>query len=344
VSISPRLSILLPAWNAAATLGGALGSIRRQSEPDFECIVVDDGSDDATARIVTEVARRDARFRLISQPRGGLVAALNRGIGHCRGGLIARMDADDLMHRRRLERQAGALDADPSLSALGCRVRIFPRSQLSQGMRRYEAWLNGMATPDVVRREAFVECPIAHPTLMIRARLLRDLGYRARGWPEDYDLVLRLLAEGHRIGVVPERLHLWRDQPDRLSRRDPTYGLDRFTACKAAFLADGLLRNRPSYVLWGYGDTGRALRRALLTHGRAPSHVVELHPGRLGDQCGGRPGNRIHGAPVIRPEALLELRPRALVVSVAGAGPRAEIRAALAAMGFQEGRDFVCAA
>jgi hypothetical protein len=211
-------------------------------------------------------------------------------------------------------------------------------------MRRYEAWLNAMAEPEVVRREAFVECPIAHPTLVVRAAILRERGYRARGWPEDYDLVLRLLAEGRQISVVPKRLHLWRDRPDRLSRRDPTYGLERFTACKAAFLADGLLKATPRYVLWGYGDTGRALRRALLAHGRAPSHVVELHPGRLGNRPAGGQGNRIHGAPVISPEELPELRPRALVVSVAGAGPRSQIRTALHGMGFREGRDFICAA
>src|SRR5438477_234229 len=83
-------------------------------------------------------------------------------------------------------------------------------------------------------------------------------------------------------------LRTWRDRPVRLSRTADRYGLDRFTACKAAFLAAHFLAATEAYVLWGYGPTGRALRRALLAEGKQPSHIVELHPGRI--------GNTIHGA------------------------------------------------
>jgi hypothetical protein len=187
-----------------------------------------------------------------------------------------------------------------------------------------------------VREEAFVECPVVHPTLMVRHPVLARLGYRDAGWAEDYDLVLRMLGEGHEIGMVPRRLLAWRDRPDRLTRRHPRYALDRLTACRAAFLASGFLAGASDYVLWGYGGTGRALRRALLAHGKRPSHVVEVHRGRL--------GNVIHGAPVVPPAALGALGPCRVVASVAGEGPRGQIREALGAMGFVELRDFVCAA
>ena len=215
-------------------------------------------------------------------------------------------------------------------------MRIFPRAGLSQGMRDYESWLNAIDSPGRVRAEAFVECPVAHPTLAIRRAALATLGYRDPGWPEDYDLLLRLLATGAEVGMVPRRLLAWRDGPGRLSRRDPRYATERFTACKAAHLAADLLAAADRYVLWGYGGTGRALHRALLVHGKRPSHIVELHPGRL--------GNTIHGSPVVPPEALRELPRGPLVASVAGAGPRAKIRAALAELGYRESRDFVCAA
>jgi len=136
--------------------------------------------------------------------------------------------------------------------------------------------------------------------------------------------------------MVPRRLVAWRDHPARLSRVDPTYALDRFTACKAAFLASGFLDGHSRYVLWGYGGTGKALARALAGHGKRPSAIVEVHPRRVG-QC-------IGGAPVVPPDALVRLRPKRLVVSVAGPAPRALIRDALATMGFVELRDFVCAA
>jgi glycosyltransferase involved in cell wall biosynthesis len=331
----PRISVLLPARNAAATLGASLASVVRQTERSWECIVVDDGSTDATRDIADRFASADPRIRVVPGAGRGLVVALNHGRSQCLGRLIARMDADDLMHRERLAAQAATLEADPALAAVGCHVRLWPRHLLSPRLREYEVWLNGMRCADDVERDAFVECPLAHPTLMMR-REMADLGYADRGWPEDYDLLLRARAAGLRMGVVPRRLLAWRRGPGSLSRVDPRYGQDRFTACKAHYLADGFLAAADTYVLCGHGGTGRALRRALAAHGKRPSHIVEIKAGRLGQV--------IHGAPVIPYAALADRRGQAIVVSVARAGPRGEVRTALGRMGFQEGRDYVCAA
>jgi len=332
----PQVSILLPAFDAETTLPACLRSVIRQSSSDWECVVIDDGSGDRTAAISAAVARADDRIRLLRVGRRGLVGALNAGLELCRGRYVARMDADDLMHRLRLEQQAELLDRRPDLAAVGCRVRLFPRGALADGYRAYETWLNGIESPADVRREAFVECPVAHPTLMARREWIAEAGYRDRGWPEDYDLVLRALAEGRRIAVLPQRRLLWRHGPRRLSRTDPAYGIDRFTACKANFLAAGFLANTERYTLWGYGSTGRALRRALLEHGKLPQQIVEMHPRRL--------GNRIHGALVVPPAALRQLPRLPLVVSVAGATPRRLIRDALLCLDYHEPHDFVCAA
>ena len=332
----PEVSILLPACDAEATLAPCLRSVLRQREPRFECVLVDDGSEDGTRDCARRFGARDPRIRVIATAHHGLVAALNTGLAHCRAPLVARMDADDLMHRDRLAAQLAALRADPCLVAVGCHVRLFPRAGLTEGLRAYERWLNAIDSAERVRAEAFVECPLAHPGLMVRTHVLRALGYRDAGWPEDYDLVLRLLAAGAAIGVVPRRLVAWRDRPRRLWRTDPRYAVDRFTSCKAAFLAQGFLAHTRTYVLWGYGATARALRSALLVHDKRPSHVVEVHPGRV--------GNTIHGARVIS-VADLQARPRRpIVASVAGEEARREIRAALGAIGFREMRDYVCAA
>lgn len=334
---APRISVLLPVFDGAATLEPALRSVARQREAALECVIVDDGSRDETAAIAARFTAADPRFVLLRRPREGLVAALNAGLDRCRAPIVARMDADDLMHRDRLGAQLAALAADPTLAAVGCHVRLFPRRDLSDGILRYERWLNSLTTPDEVARDAFVECPVAHPTLAIRREILRRLeGYRDPGWPEDFDLVLRLRAAGLRIGVVPRRLLSWRDGPGRLSRSHPSYGLDRFTACRAHFLARGLLAPRRDYVLWGYGGTGRALCRALAVEGCHPRAIIELHPGRL--------GQRIQGAPVVPPDALPSLRELPVVVSVAGEEARTLIRGTMATMGFIEGRDFVCCA
>jgi glycosyltransferase involved in cell wall biosynthesis len=332
----PRVSVLLPARNAAATLDVALASLRRQTWRDWECIVVDDGSTDATGEVAAAVAAMDLRVTVLRTPPRGLVAALGTGLERCRGEYVARMDADDLMRRDRLALQVDALDRDSRLAGVGAHVRFFPRAGMSDGLRAYERWLNSVDSPARVRAEAFVESPVAHPTLLVRRSVLSEAGYRDRGWPEDYDLVLRLLASGNDIGVVPRRLLGWRDGPGRLTRTHPAYGLDRITACKASFLADGFLAGGERYLLWGHGGTGRALARALRGHGKHPSQVIEVHAGRL--------GNVIHGAPVVPPAALVDLPRLPLVASVAGEAARSEIRAFLATLGWVETRDFVCAA
>jgi len=333
---APLVSILLPTFQAVATLAAAVRSIERQSWRDWECVLVEDGSTDGTLERARELAERDSRLSVAAYPHRGLVAALNSGLQRCRGRYVARMDADDLMHHRRIEEQVSVLEAHPELAAVGCHVRMFPRSDVGPGYRAYETWLNGIRTAEQVARDAFIECPVAHPTLMFRRARLAQLGYRDMGWPEDYDLVLRLITAGHKIGVVPRRRLLWRRGPGRLSITAPEYATERFTACKASFLAESFLAGSEHYILWGYGGTGRALRRALEPLGRRPSHIVELHPRRI--------GNRIHGAPVVPPAELPRLPRQPLVVSVAGAGPRSEIRRSLAGMGFIESRDFICAA
>ena len=333
---TPLVSILVPFFQAQATLAACLRSISRQTLTDWECVLVDDGSTDAGPAIAARFATEEPRIRVVTTAHRGLVAALSNGLAHCAGRHVARMDADDLMHRRRLREQAELLEGDPDLSAVGCHVRVFPRATLSDGARAYESWLNASRSPECVRREAFVECPLAHPSWMIRKDVLAAHGYRDVGWPEDYDLLLRLLGQGHRIGVVPRRRLCWRDRPERLWRTAPEYGQDRFTACKAFHLSTTFLAATDRYNLWGYGSTGRALRQALELHGKRPSHIVELHPGRL--------GNRIHGAPVIPPAQLRDVDRDPLLVSVAGVPQRELIRAALAKMGFRETVDYVCAA
>ena len=326
----------MPAYDAAQTLASALRSVQRQSETDWECIVVDDGSLDRTPEIVANFAREDTRVRLVERRHGGIVAALQTGMGECRAPLIARFDADDLMSRRRLELQRVALEHSPTLAAVGSHVRLFPRASLRERRLDYERWLRSISTPAQLQCEAFVECPVAHPTLLIRRSVLLELGYRDCSWPEDYDLVLRILQSGKLIGIVPRQLLHWRDSTTRLSRTSERYSIAAFVECKAEFLASGFLANCDRYLLWGFGDTGKALANALARRGKHPDAIIELHPRRL--------GQLIRGVPVVTPSALPTMGTRPLIVSVSGLGPRTEIRHALSEMGFCELRDYVCAA
>ncbi len=328
----PRVSVLVAVRDSQESLDAALATVARQTMREWECVVVDDGS-----RRAVRVPEEE-RFRLLRSEPFGVAEARNRGLELCRGEYVAVLDADDLMHRDRLRRQTAALDAHPEWVGVGSHVRYFPRAELGDGMREYERWLNSMRTAACVRRDAWIEMPVGHPTLMLRADALRRAGgWRDRGWPEDWDLFLRLVVEaGGDVGVVPRKLLAWRLRGGSLSRSGGAFSIEAFQRCRAAFLASSFLAAHEDYVLWGYGRTGRKLAGELRRHGKRFSHVVEVHPRRL--------GKRIHGAPVVPPEELRVLRPRRLVVSVAGAEARAQIRAALAELKLDEGRDFVCAA
>lgn len=331
----PQVSVVLPAHNASQTLTTALESVRRQTLEDWECVVVDDGSTDDTAVVVREVASRDQRFRLISLSHGGVARAANVGVAACRAGYVARMDGDDLMRRDRLQVQVDALEQN-DWDAVGSHVRLFPERELGAGMRAYERWLNSIESAEAIRREAFVECPVANPSLMFRRELIERYRYRELDWPEDYDLVLRLLADDRRLGIVPRRLLGWRHGPGRLTTSHPHYRVERFTAAKAHFLAAGFLAGGSHYILWGYGGTGKLLRGALARVGRHPERIVELHPRKL--------GQTIHGALVIPPQQLPPPGSMPLLVSVAGHEARDLIRAFLEPAGYVEGRHFVCTA
>lgn len=332
----PKISILLPVRDAERTLDTALRSISRQSLEDWECLIVDDGSTDRSLAVARAAATHDPRFRVHARDARGLIPSLNAGLRLAEGKLLARMDADDWMHRDRLAAQSRLLESQPELEAVGCFVRIFPRQTMHTGRRRYEEWLHSLIDPETLWRNRFIECPVAHPTLMVRRHTLLELEYLDRGWPEDYDLMLRLLRRGPCIGMVPRRLLGWRDQPERLSRVDARYALSAFTRCRAWHLSQDFLAQRSRFSLWGHGPTGRALRKALEGHGHICSMIVEVHPRRIGES--------IRGAPVISHDALPTPIRDPMVVSVAGVGPRTKIRNALAEKGYREGIDFVCAA
>jgi len=109
----PRISIILPIHNAAATLPACLRSLARQTFSDYEVLAIDDGSSDESPAIVAAAAARDARIVPIAAGRIGLAAALNLGLELARAPLVARMYADDVMHPTRLELQYQALQAHP---------------------------------------------------------------------------------------------------------------------------------------------------------------------------------------------------------------------------------------
>lgn len=333
----PGISVLLPCYNAAATLPEALKSLGSQTLADFEIVAVDDGSSDVTPDILREWARGDPRLRILRQAHGGIIAALNAGLGTCEAPLVARMDADDRAHPGRLERQVAFLEAHPEIDVVSCRVAGFPAGQVRQGFAIYIDWLNGLLTDEDIRREMFVESPLPHPSVVFRRQAVLEVGgYQEHGWAEDYDLWLRLYLAGAHFAKLPEVLLEWREHPERLTRLDSRYSLENFLRLKAFYLRRGPLADREAVFVWGAGMVGRRLGKHLARQGAPLKGFIDIDPRKV--------GRRRRGLPILAPEELPDwwgrYRRPALLAAVGARGARALIRARLEGFGLREGLDW----
>jgi glycosyltransferase involved in cell wall biosynthesis len=333
----PRVSVLMPCYNAEETIDETMESLCGQTLTACEFVIVDDGSQDSTVERLQVWAARDARVRLIGISHTGIIEALNTGIAACRAELIARMDADDLARPERLKSQADFLDQHPEVAAVGCLVEGFPSHNVREGFKIYIAWLNSMVTPEEIARGIFIESPLAHPSVIIRRNWLERMGgYQENGWPEDYDLWLRMHLDGARFAKVPEVLLEWREHPRRLTRTDSRYSVENFLRAKARYLAQGPLNGRDAVIVWGAGQMGRRLSKHLEREGAPLVAFVDIDPKKI--------GSTRRGKPIIAAQDLLSWWRRferpILLASVGSRGARALIRNQLVEMGLGEGVDW----
>jgi glycosyltransferase involved in cell wall biosynthesis len=329
------VSVLLPVKDAAPTLPACIASLRAQTLVDHEVVAVDDGSTDGSAGILQAAAAADPRWRVLHQPPSGLVPALERARAAAGAPLLARMDADDVCRPERLARQVERLGREPGLGVCATAVELFGGAD-NEGMRGYVEWSNALLTHDEIVGEMLVESPLVHPSVVLRASLLQELGgYRDHAFPEDYDLWLRAQAAGARFAKLPEPLLRWRDSARRLTRTDPRYGPDRFRALKVEALERGPLRPGRPVVVWGAGPLGKRFARDLLARGHRVVAFADVHPRRL--------GARVHGVPVV-PSAEAAAHEGALHLAAVGQpGGRARVRAEAARVGVR-GEDIVAVA
>ncbi len=334
---TPAISVLLPVYNVEGTIRSAVQSILSQTLADFECIIVDDGSIDATGNIVHDLARTDDRLRVHRTENRGIIAALNTGIEHCSAPLIARMDGDDLCHPRRLELQTAYMEANSEVSVCSSRIAMFPRPEVRGGMWRYQQWLNGMYSHEDIVKNIFVESPFAHPSVVVRRHeLLAIGGYREHGWAEDYDLWLRYYLRGGRFAKLSHTVLAWRHSESRLTFADARYSVDNFLRAKAHYLSCQLQGLRRPIYLWGAGKTGSRLLKHLQLAGLEIAAVIDVDPRKIG---------RVkRGAPVLAQNGLPRPRAVFVITAVGLAGARTLIRRHLSEHGYRELQDFICAA
>ena len=233
----PRVAVVVPAWQAEATIGETLASVLAQGLTDWELVVVDDGSTDGTAAIVEAVAARDARVRLIRQQHGGLPAiARNRGIRETSAPTIAFLDADDVWLPAKLALQAALLAAEPELGLVHClAVHVSEAGQYEPELPATPRGIGAML-PLLAARNF-----IHNSAVLVRRELLDSHGMldedtRLRG-NEDYELWLRL-APHTAFACIEQPLLRYRVHERGISNDRRTMGAGAILALEKAQARD----------------------------------------------------------------------------------------------------------
>lgn len=210
---SPLVSVVMPVYNAEKYLPAAIESILNQTFSDFEFLILNDGSTDNSAAIISRY--RDSRIRLIQAAENqGLIAQLNQGLHLARGRYIARMDADDISLKNRLEKQVKFLEAHPEVGILGAAI-----SHLGPAGITYTETFP--LTHPRIQSFLLLDTPFAHPVVMLRrAVLLENHLHYHPAYPaaEDYKLWLDMLQVTQGANL-PEPLLYYRDSGTQVSKQ-----------------------------------------------------------------------------------------------------------------------------
>ena len=332
---NPPLAILLPFYNAEATLAETLDSILAQTFKDFVLIAVDDGSTDNSLEVMHDYMKQDSRIKLLQVEHQGVVGAMNHALDNCAAPICARMDADDIMAPERLAKQWDYLQANPDIDLVGSCVRLFPEEIIQNGFNEYIRWQNGCITPQQIADNIYVELPIANPSICFRREVVMGVGsYRDGDFPEDYELLLRLHQNGHQMAKLPEVLLHWRDSEARLTRTDERYSRTAFDRIRAAYLAsDPRLQQGRPLVYWGAGRVTRKRMAHLIGHGHTPHVWIDIDPVKI--------GKVYEGAEVVAPHWLEQDEKPFVLSYVSNHGARELIARDLESRGYRNGVDYL---
>lgn len=217
----PRISVILPVYNAGPYLRAAIDSILQQTLTDFELIIINDGSTDDSQVVIDSY--QDQRLRVYKQVNQGLRQTLNTAIDYSRGTYIARMDQDDLCFPTRLEAQSDFLDNHPDHVLVGTTYAYIDTTDRVFGI------FPALTEDEDIRNELLTKSSFGHGSVMFRAKALQDQHIRyslEAVHMEDYDMWLRLRSVG-KMANLPELLYSWRHSPTNTTSQHSEYQRQR---------------------------------------------------------------------------------------------------------------------
>lgn len=257
------VSVVIPTRNRGAYILQALESVFAQTYPDYEIIVVDDGSEDETAEILQPLAKA-GKLRYITQPASGVSAARNRGVAEAAGRYIAFLDSDDLFMPSKLEKQVALFERHPQLGFVHCWFSKFDDAGRDLGLRDTSRF-DGQIYPAMLQEWDVL---MAMPCMLMRKDALQAAGGfdTAMRWGEDLDL-WRRMAMRHPVSLVREDLVGVRVHGSNIStqRREAVSHFERYL--DKAFADDPALS--ANFRRQTYARLYTSFARNLLGEGRA---------------------------------------------------------------------------
>ncbi len=279
-SQSPKVTVILPVYNAGTTLKRAINSVLNQTFHAFELLIVDNNSTDGSLTISHESASGDNRIRVYKEPMQGVVHAFNKGLQEATSPCIARMDADDVMLPERLQLQLDFLENNPDCGAVAGLAEYVPHHPNTKGFEDYVAWSNSLLTAEDIFLNRFVEMPVINPTTMWRKSISDRLGaYRNGDFPEDYELWLRWMDAGINVGKVNKPVLRWHDSDNRLTRTDEKYSKEAFHRVRVKYLARHLDKHNPFHPevwVWGAARQTRRMAEMMKTEGISIRKYIDV--------------------------------------------------------------------
>lgn len=216
-----KVSIIMGVYNGQDTIEKCIESIQQQTYTNWEFIICDDASTDKTVSIVQKYMSNDARIKLLKNNNNmRLAASLNRCLAVASGEYVARMDADDLSSKDRIEKQVSFLNSHPECDCVGTNRIIFDDKGEKEERKSIEFPMANVLLHDV---------PFAHPTIMMRKSAYDSLnGYtesKETMRAEDLDLWFRFFASGFNGYNIQEPLYLYRESVEDYKKRTVKAGI-----------------------------------------------------------------------------------------------------------------------
>lgn len=254
----------MPIKNAEKYLKECLQSIENQTFTNWELIAVNDNSTDNTSTILKNFAKNNYKIKILNNNGNGIIDALKLAYKNCKGNYITRMDADDLMHPKKIELLFENLKKVGEGLVATALVKYFAENEVKNGYKKYESWLNNLSLQENNFDEIYKECVIPSPCWMMhKSDFEKCNAFNSEIYPEDYDLCFRFYEQKMKITSVKKVLHFWRDYENRTSRTDNNYADNRFLDLKLFYFLKLNYNKNKTLFIWGAGKKGKTIAKKL---------------------------------------------------------------------------------